>query len=259
MFLAGAFSYLLFAGIIPTNERGFYCNDSSIGHPYRPMTVSVSLLLAVCIGVPIFTIDVIELLILWKYSPQISARDPKMCSRKVRRYFSNTTSLISEYLLGFVVVIALMEIVKAAGGRLRPHFLTVCQPNWTGTECELNPGAYVVNAHCTTTDDDRLLQARHSFPSGHSGIATYSWLFLFVYVRHVLSSMVLFDAHSKWSFFRNVLVTVYGVWALTCCVTRVTDFWHHPSDVIAGAGIGLVISWFLFSRADSNIRIVRMV
>lgn len=255
--IVGGLSFSLFTGIIPTYQRGFYCNDPSIGYPFFPNTVSVKVLLTVSIGVPIVIIDIVECFILWKFSPQISRHD--VCSRKIRRYFSNTTSLICEYLLGLVVVIALMEFGKASSGRLRPHFLTVCQPNWTATPCESDPVAFVQDAHCLQNDPNKLRQARHSFPSGHAAVATYSWLFLAIYLRHVLNSMVLFDALSKCIYFKNFLVFCYGVFAVVCCVTRVTDFWHHPTDVVAGAAMGLGISWVLFSRTDSSIKQARMV
>ena len=48
-------------------------------------------------------------------------------------------------------------------------------------------------------------------------------------------------------FLRPALQLCPLVLALLCCVTRVTDFKHFPSDVIAGAAIGSLVAWLTVS------------
>lgn len=43
---------------------------------------------------------------------------------------------------------------------------------------------------------------------------------------------------------RLALQTVVVVGAFYCCLSRVSDYKHHPTDVIAGAVIGLVVALF---------------
>ena len=44
-------------------KNGFYCNDESIGHPYRPSTVSSKWALALGLSVPLVTIFIVERLV----------------------------------------------------------------------------------------------------------------------------------------------------------------------------------------------------
>ena len=47
----------------------------------------------------------------------------------------------------------------------------------------------------------------------------------------------------------QVLLLVYCVFV---SISRVTDHKHHPTDVLAGASLGLVISLVSLSRVDSE-------
>ncbi len=75
-------------------------------------------------------------------------------------------------------------------GRLRPYYLTVCNPIWANLNCTKTvmtaSGSvviqqYILNHNCNPSVSERDLQeARLSFPSGHSSFSTYAFIFLFV-------------------------------------------------------------------------------
>ncbi len=51
------------------------------------------------------------------------------------------------FLTGFIVITVLTDLPKAAVGRLRPHFLSVCKPAYQGA-CTPTRG-YILNYTCT--------------------------------------------------------------------------------------------------------------
>jgi phosphatidate phosphatase len=75
-------------------------------------------------------------------------------------------------------------------GRLRPYYLTICNPIWANIICTKTVTTasgsvvipqYILNHNCNSSASDRDLQeARLSFPSGHSSFSTYAFFFLFV-------------------------------------------------------------------------------
>ena len=75
-------------------------------------------------------------------------------------------------------------------GRLRPYYLTVCNPVWANLNCTKTvltaSGSvvipqYITNHNCNSSATELELQeAKLSFPSGHSSYSTYAFVFLFV-------------------------------------------------------------------------------
>jgi len=43
--------------------------------------------------------------------------------------------LIGLFMFGLVVTLIITEVIKLAIGRLRPHFIDVCQPVFDDTDC----------------------------------------------------------------------------------------------------------------------------
>ena len=86
-------------------------------------------------------------------------------------------------------------------GRLRPHFIEVCNPNMSMTEAEcgsLDSPRYVTQFHClgqpgldTAETEARLKDARLSFVSGHASLGTYAMWFCVVYLHQRMVSKVL--------------------------------------------------------------------
>jgi len=75
-------------------------------------------------------------------------------------------------------------------GRLRPYYITVCNPIWANLLCTKTvttasgPIAipqYIINHNCNSSASEIDQQeAKLSFPSGHSSYSTYAFIFLFV-------------------------------------------------------------------------------
>lgn len=87
-------------------------------------------------------------------------------------------------------------------GRLRPYYLTVCNPTWANINCTktvttasgtFSIPQYVLEHNCNPSVSEHDLQeARLSFPSGHSSYSTYAFMFLFVSNYRIKSSLIIY-------------------------------------------------------------------
>lgn len=83
------------------------------------------------------------------------------------------------------------------------------------------------------------LEAKYnSFPSGHSADAFVSGIFLFYLLKN-----------SKYSAYRYLPL----LYAATIALSRIAVNAHFPSDVIAGAAIGIFGSWFYINRLSQQV------
>ncbi|GAA37188.2 phosphatidate phosphatase [Clonorchis sinensis] len=142
---------------------------------------------------------------------------------------------IYDYLLvafyGYFVTITVTDVGKAAVGRLRPSFFDQCGPNILHSTTL----GYVTDYSCTAGSEKDHLDARKSFPSGHSSLAIYSALFLCIYLQ-------LRQSKFRIPALRVAAQTVFLSLAIVTCITRITDYRHHVTDVLAGAVLGSLVA-----------------
>lgn len=62
-------------------------------------------------------------------------------------YFACVYKAIGTFLFGAAMSQSLTDIAKYSIGRLRPHFLDVCKPDWKLINC--SSGAYIEDYTCT--------------------------------------------------------------------------------------------------------------
>lgn len=62
-------------------------------------------------------------------------------------YVASVYKAVGTFLFGAAMSQSLTDIAKYSIGRLRPHFLDVCRPDWKSIEC--SEGAYIENYTCT--------------------------------------------------------------------------------------------------------------
>lgn len=87
-------------------------------------------------------------------------------------------------------------------GRLRPYYVTVCNPVWSKLNCTKTVQAasgpivipqYIIDHNCNSSAEEVDLQeAKLSFPSGHSSYSTYAFIFLFVRIISPMEILGLF-------------------------------------------------------------------
>jgi len=146
--------------------------------------------------------------------------------------------------LGAISTLLITEVGKHTIGRLRPHFIDVCKPNWDQIRCfeDIN-GQKVANyiqfhENLCQGDAKLIKEARLSFPSGHSSFTTYSMVFVIIYLE---ARLVL----QRTRFIKSIIQLIAFIAAWHTCMSRVSDFKHHYTDVIAGAVIGISVAIFV--------------
>jgi phosphatidate phosphatase len=239
-FLAFIFVYVF----LDPKMNGFYCNDTDIFYPHRDDTIQFWVVGIYGTFGPIIIILVVELL----NSKLIMFRNGKNkldSKEKRKHFFISILHALSLFILGIGLTLLVTEIGKRWVGRLRPHFMDVCKPDFTKFTCLTTTGFNQVYNYIDTsspsfcTGDAALVkEARLSFPSGHSSFAWYTMIFLIVYLEARLNL-------TRFRFIKPMIQITAFIAAYVTMVSRVSDYHHRGSDVIGGTVIGVVIGLFI--------------
>jgi len=184
-----------------------------------PPTIPSSLLIKSSVWVPAMTIVMFACLAQHCNAANNKNARNNNCSRKLHNIHAGLCAL-------FVAIGSsegLTQILKIIVLRRRPNFYHLCEFNTTTKLC--------------TATFHRVLEAQLSFPSGHtslsfSGMTILVW-FLLGQVHYRTSS------HNK-----GLYLLCFFPWIYACFVgiSRIVDYWHHPSDVLAGFLLGTTCS-----------------
>uniref|UniRef100_A0A668VRB9 Phospholipid phosphatase 1 n=1 Tax=Oreochromis aureus TaxID=47969 RepID=A0A668VRB9_OREAU len=212
-------------------HRGFFCNDDSIKYPYKDDTISYQLLGCVMIPVTVLTMIVGECLLV--HLNRIKSKS------SFGSYVACVYKAIGTFVFGAAMSQSLTDIAKYSIGRLRPHFLDVCRPEWKLINC--SAGTYIEDFTCTG-DAKQVNEARLSFYSGHSSFSMYCMLFLALYLQARLQA--------DWARLLRPTVQFFLIAASVYTgLSRVSDYKHHWSDVltglIQGALMALLVVFFV--------------
>ncbi|CAH2089790.1 unnamed protein product [Euphydryas editha] len=119
------------------------------------------------------------------------------------------------------------------------EYFAVCNPD---IDCTLpeNRWRYIETFTCLATDDKLMKEMRLSFPSGHSSFSAYTMIYFAMYL------------HKRFTWrgsklLRHGIQFVLIMMAWYTVMTRVSDYKHHWSDVLAGFSIGLLYAVVIFS------------
>ncbi|EDV36684.1 uncharacterized protein Dana_GF11822, isoform A [Drosophila ananassae] len=222
-------------------KRGFFCNDNSLQHPYKESTMRSWVLYLMCGVLPVSVIVVVEF---------FRAQDKRLrgekyktgsgyhiCHLELPKWLLECYRKIGIFIFGLGVEQLTTNIAKYAIGRLRPHFFSLCQPVLPdGSTCSdpKNFGLYIEDFACSAVDitSKRMKDVRLSFPSGHASFACYAMLYLAIYLQHRMQ-------WSRCRMLRHLLQFMLLMFAWYTALTRISDYKHHWSDVLAGSCIGL--------------------
>ncbi|XP_077306782.1 phospholipid phosphatase 3 isoform X1 [Lithobates pipiens] len=207
-------------------ERGFYCDDESIKYPIKPgETINDAVLSAVGILISVLAIIVGEFF-------RIYYLKERSYSFIQNPYVAALYKQVGCFIFGCAISQSFTDIAKVSIGRLRPHFLAVCNPDITKINCSLG---YIQDYTCTGPLN-KVMEARKSFFSGHASFSMYTMLYLVFYLQ----------SRFTWRgarLLRPLLQFTLLMMAFYTGLSRVSDHKHHPSDVLAGFVQGALVAY----------------
>lgn len=207
--------------------RGFFCDDTSISFPAKHDSISWVLCLMTGGFIPLFLVIVIEVIL------------KKVKATSSRSLVQSLLLYLGPFVAGFFVEHMFVEIAKFNMGRLRPNFLDNCRPYF---EIENNvydcsntttPNGYVGSYECLHEDYRESLL---SFPSGHTSLITYAMVFGAGYLQLRMPMIPISFLIKPFLQFGLLLIAWY------ISLSRVSDYKHHWSDVLAGGLIGSFVA-----------------
>lgn len=226
----------IFEFAIEPARRGFFCDDESIRYPFRDNTVTPVMLGLLSGALPVLIFIAVEYLCYMRAGEL--GTTVELLGWQISAWFVELGRQFTYFGFGMLLTFDATEVGKYTIGRLRPHFMAVCQPQLSdGSTCNdpANLHRYVENYECAgegyTIADVR--QTRLSFPSGHSSIAFYALVYMALYLQRKLS-------WNSSKLARHFLQFMLIMAAWYTALSRVMDSWHHWSDVLAGSLIGVV-------------------
>lgn len=238
----------LFSSTYEPFHRGFFCDDQSLKYPYKEQTVPILMALSIWLFLATFFILLVETLRSTalqgqrRATPVADSRYPPWLAVELYRYYGFFT-------LGACGCLLFTEIAKYTVGRLRPHFLSVCQPQYSEDICkESGYHRFVIdnqNVVCQNVDEKKLHEARLSFLSGHASFSFYCATYLVVYLQARLtnfpasSNQIVTTLYRMLKVFRPFLQFGMISLAFWISLTRISDYFHHPYDVVTGALVGI--------------------
>jgi phosphatidate phosphatase len=228
--------------LLDPNEVGFFCNDTNIFNPYYPDTIPYwAVALFGILGPLIFIVfsELVSFKLLFCAKKKGNAFKDSVSKRKW--FVFSIIHGVSLFILGCGISLLLTEIGKRWVGRLRPHFISVCDPNLAQLNCTVNNHIYnyiSTSGNFCRGDASKIKEARLSFPSGHASFSCYTMLFLIIYLEARLHLLRL-------RFIKPLIQMTAFIAAYVTCISRISDNYHHPGDVLGGVILGCAVAIFI--------------
>ncbi|KAM4557696.1 phospholipid phosphatase 3-like isoform 2-T2 [Fundulus diaphanus] len=225
LFLVVLVGVFLHKSPFPPYQRGFFCNDESIRLAYKNSTVSTTVLTAVGVTVPVVSIIIGE-------SYRIYFLNEGSKAFVGNPYIAALYKQIGVFIFGCAISLSFTDIAKVSVGRMRPHFLDVCDPDFSTINCSLG---YITEYTCRG-QESKVQEARKSFFSGHASFSMYTMLYLVFYLQSR------FTWHGA-RLLRPLTQFTLIMMSFYTGLSRVSDHKHHPTDVLAGFIQGALVAY----------------
>ncbi|XP_068090447.1 phospholipid phosphatase-related protein type 1 isoform X4 [Hyperolius riggenbachi] len=226
--------------------QGFFCQDGNLMKPY-PGTedesfISPLILYCVLAATPTAVIFIGEIATYFiKSTRENLIVQEKMILTGECCYLNPLIRRIIRFIGVFAFGLFATDIFVNAGqvvtGNLSPYFLTVCKPNYTGTDCLVHH-QFVSNGNICTGDPEVIEKARRSFPSKHAALSIYSALYTTMYITSTIKTK-----SSRLA--KPVLCLGTLCSSFLTGLNRVSEYRNHCVDVIGGFILGTAVALFL--------------
>uniref|UniRef100_A0A1I8NZW2 Phosphatidic acid phosphatase type 2/haloperoxidase domain-containing protein n=1 Tax=Stomoxys calcitrans TaxID=35570 RepID=A0A1I8NZW2_STOCA len=246
----------LFLGA-PT-RRGFFCGDESLMYPFHEDTINSHMLQILSFGIPLLVIVVCGLL-------ENLALQKRSVGTHLRTLLTIHDSLLP-FLFGYAAVRLIKDVGKVTVGRLRPYFFEVCHPVHEDVpicDDDRNYGIYIEEYECVGSmgDTEGAVHTsivenimRSSFPSGHAALAFFGMSFTVFYLQRF--SSILRRSCANVGLVMPLLQFVCILVAWFVATSRVLDYKHHWSDVVAGGflglGVGIAVAYYVHGHLKGS-------
>lgn len=212
-------------------KRGFFCDDESLMYPFRESTVTSNMLYLFGTFIPVLTMLIVEMLRGWTQVPETLATSSRPFLRwRVPPVLQVLYVMVGVFVFGAASSQLITDIAKYTIGRLRPHFFDLCQVENLKQLCA-NPHTYVEKFECTANISKHLRKELGlSFMSGHSSFSAFTMLYTVLYLQ---ARMTWRSTLARAG--RAVLQMALLCLAWYTALSRISDYKHHWSDVLAGA------------------------
>jgi phosphatidate phosphatase len=226
---------------------GFFCNDTDIFKPFSQEILPFWAVTLYATIAPIIFIILSEMITFKLFDFSRKQQNAfKTDTNRRKMFLIATTHGLSLFVLGLGITLLLTDVAKKWIGRLRPHFIAVCNPDLALIECVniIDSNTFFYN-YVSTSDynfcrglDYELDKARQSFPSGHASYSTFAMLFLIIYLEARLHLLRL-------RFIKPLIQMTAFIAAILTSVSRVSDHHHRASDIIGGIVLGASVALFM--------------
>jgi len=219
-------------------RRGFYCDDLSIRYPVRPETVSTKVLIGASFigGLTLFCIIEYCVIKCNTYLPMHSVHLCRGKSLKIPSWIGPATKTMCMCFVASMANSILTDICKNVIGWPRPNFMAICNPNVT---CDnSNRHKFITQFRCKDSSDEELEDQLKSFPSAHASFAAFMAFYLVLYVHERFKTFNYSQRSLLRPFLQLCILSIYWWSALT----RVSDYVHHPVDVLVGLLLGTLVA-----------------
>uniref|UniRef100_A0A3Q3XBC9 Phosphatidic acid phosphatase type 2/haloperoxidase domain-containing protein n=1 Tax=Mola mola TaxID=94237 RepID=A0A3Q3XBC9_MOLML len=233
--------YCEFTDTFSPAEQGFICRDPALTkpNPGPEQDSRIQPIILYSVGVPHLRVELVIFLLyhdsnnLYDQEKVVVMGDCCYVNPMVRRTFR----FLCVYVFGLFATDIFVNAGQLITGSLAPHFLSVCQPNYTALGCQ-HRAHFVSQSDACTGDPDDVMRARKTFPSKEAALSLYTAVYLAMYVMSCVGSR---GGRLTGPFLSLSMVCL----AILTGIIRVTEYRNHWTDVIAGQAIGGTIAVFL--------------
>jgi len=213
-------------------HRGFTCGDDSINKPYvKNETLPFNKVLVVIVLLLNLAVISCELL---RYLIARHCGNTDREKNQLKKWILRVMNNILLAFTGLGICVIIVGIAKNMVGELRPHFIAACEPDYSKFNCS---DGYITFDVCKQTDKNIVNEARLSFPSGHSTCSFYTGIFIALYIEYTVVIKHI-------NLFKVCIQLLLICFALAVSLTRIMDYYHHWSDVLAGGLLGIIVAFF---------------
>uniref|UniRef100_A0A8D3C8X2 Phospholipid phosphatase-related protein type 1 n=1 Tax=Scophthalmus maximus TaxID=52904 RepID=A0A8D3C8X2_SCOMX len=238
--------YMECTDLFSVHVQGFFCNDAELMKPYpgneESSFVPPLILYCVVAAAPTAVIFIGEVsMYVMKSTREALLAQEKTIVTGDCCYLNPLVRRIIRFIGVFAFGLFATDIFVNAGqvvtGGLSPYFLSVCKPNYTGTECRFNH-QFIINGNICTGSPIAVENARRSFPSKDASLSVYSAVYLTMYITSTIKTK-----SSRLA--KPVLCLGTLCSAFLTGLNRVSEYRNHCSDVVAGFILGSAVALFL--------------